>query len=821
MASGYWPWSQQSHEPPLNGADATAQDYRPAYSPLNTSTHNTTARNSYELNQQTIPGLALSFSGAPSGLQSLGASNPAKPQETTFAHAEEGELSEGELEDLYEPQEPTANINGEQIDNRNEVGRVGASGFLRDRSGSYSPCLSAGEMDTDLSEPHQAESKVEPGAQSVEDMKSRAQEAILRLRLADVQHQDFINEGIDRSVIDQLFSALGLEVPTSRGSKSLSQPITAQKTPEHITNPEIVAQVEKSTTPTTKDKSEERKDRIARLLAAKGSKASTVVGGATTVGKVAKPSGGVKVNSEKSKLLQKKMEALLKAREAQQQERTQHDTTDSDVKDNTTAPGQEDVVPDTSAMNGIPNAQAEQESSSRSSPTFAIDSSKPGGPSLDTNSAISSSEAPFKKPFGQNRETRPFLIDVSDDDDDTDMELDSPEQHTCTNTGTKPSHGVGAVLDEEALRQLSSPGSVSTPTALKGANRPDLASMNKKIEAMKLKIAEAEARKKAKLSQQASPADSPTLSARAANDDPTNVNLRSASPATSADARAELNLSSVRLHRAVEGSSSPQAVRGGRSRAASERLPLLESRRREQLLKLKALQSQVANIERELNEGLAEEERLRGDLDYISDDDIEAPAIVSQPRLSGGSEQNFKVDTSYAKLVDLSGQVGYDGEDQSDVVSSDHVVADDNAQPVSTVPMVVGDSRGMSTVAEEDMATESGSSVAQEDLPSTEVPSIEGLAGIADDKDVIMQDARQASGDEVDDDSDGYEPPDVTDSESDDEDARSKSDQNSMDRVGENQDPDVAALNAELISAGRQDSVPETERQVEASLLQV
>lgn len=820
MASGYWPGTQPSYEPSLQTQqNAALQNNGQAFMSSSTSNHSTAVRNSYDKNHQTIPGLALSFSGASGGVSgfhvspSTAATAPATGGGATSGDTEEGELSDGELEDIYEPQEQATDSSGVALAAvESRVGMPTTLDVRRDRSGSYSPYLSPGEMDTDSPEPPRHTETQTLIPQSLEEMKKRAQDAIIRLQLANVQYQDFIDEGIDKSVIDQLFGALGLEIPslqqTNLGSKlptaehNAANPAEEDKMPEHA----VVA--DNATPPNGQDKSESRKDRIARLLAAKGSTSSKTAAGATVVGKVSKPSGGVKVNAEKSKLLQRKMEALLKAREAQQQERIRQAATDTELSD---AANAEEAVPGETTISIAVDHQPGQDASSSSSLNAATPTATTDVPAAKNKGSSGAVGTQFKKPFAQNRESRPFLIDVSDDDDDTDMEIDSPEQHMVRrSTSPRLTHtrGINTLRDDNALRHLSSPGSVSTPPLSKGVRGPDLASMNKKIEAMKLKIAEAEARKKAKLSHQASPADSPTLLAQGVPDDVASVDLRSASPAISPSLRDGQGLSAAA---AAYGSLSPQATKGVRSRAASERLPLLESRRREQLLKLKTLQSQVANIERELKEGLAEEERLREDLDYISDDDdVEVPAR-SAPALAANSLKTDHLADSFRG--EHIAKLRQDIQDAPEAISSDQIATDENSPYESTVPVGGGGSRGMSTVAEEDIETESGSSVAEDDALPTG-----GNADVGDEIDATVQDMRQTSGDDADEDSDDYEPPEATASEAEHEDAHAKSDGDFMETGSSSEDAAAAALNAELISAGRQGSVSDTERQVETSL---
>lgn len=422
-----------------------------------------------------------------------------------------------------------------------------------------------------------------------------------------------------------------------------------------------------------KDKSEERKDRIARLLAAKNSKPSTSVTAASTPTHapafapastpsfhtpLSKQQGSAKTQSEKSKLLYQKMEALRKARELEtrgqkrphpdalsRQNHQAKDNADDSMAtasfDTTTSgmhPTSREHTPDQSAS---PNEQLPSSIpglflSSTPQPPHAIQILNLERPA--STSLLDSNPRPFKRPFGQTRRSRPFLIDVSDDEGDAEMDIDSPEQKaallatraypalkTTISLRSMPSFTDNAA----AAQQYSSP--MTTPPGISSDNyatRDNLDNMTKKIEAMKRRIAEAEARKKARQSRPDSPAlptlndESPSSSFEAAI-----TNKNTFGPASSFIETQELLRSTPPMSDPSPGTlpqlseASPQSgneQRRSRSRAASERLPAIEARRREQQLKLQLLQAQVANMQREIQQSLEEEEKLKVDVDINS-----------------------------------------------------------------------------------------------------------------------------------------------------------------------------------------------------------
>ncbi|KAF3061825.1 hypothetical protein GL218_02848 [Daldinia childiae] len=185
------------------------------------------------------------------------------PPQTQKQTPEEGELSEGEFEDLYEPKDnidiaiptPPSPRPPSVMENQNgSVGDADGSSIYdgttprgeavinststslptaerayspdedwepsyqeRERSGSYSPYLSPREIQRKVSVSKPVSQGIKPEA------KKKAQEAILGLWPLKVRYQDYIEEGLDEKVIKGLFTDLGLEA-------SIPKPATAQKT---------------------------------------------------------------------------------------------------------------------------------------------------------------------------------------------------------------------------------------------------------------------------------------------------------------------------------------------------------------------------------------------------------------------------------------------------------------------------------------------------------------------------------------------------------------------------------------------------------------
>ena len=401
------------------------------------------------------------------------------------------------------------------------------------------------------------------------------------------------------------------------------------------------------------DPNEERKDRIARLLAAKGTKPTAVPPEAAAKAPSPLPtptSVSTKSLSEKSKLLQRKMEALERAREARAQrsgqERSQSRGAVGDTQHGSPAVHSEtSVVPLPGQAQGPPQNDRTQSSppipglflSPAQQPSSTSQQKRPVA--ADFNDA---SEAPLKRPFGQSRQTQPFLIHVSDDEDDEAMDLDSPELRPVSTNRPGSPFKIPSYRDLHTApannfeRQLSTP-MPTPPTAYSG--RGDLETMNKEIEAMKRKIAEAEAKKKAKLSTPASPAVGPADRAQSVGSAGSSTPLTSTEdPVTQGSSpQPTVELKLQRLPKVSETRRSGQADGGrSRSRAASERLPIIEARRREKLMKLQELQSQVQMMEKEIEDSLLEEKRLKEEAVAGSNSDEDEDMESSSSRSAAG-----------------------------------------------------------------------------------------------------------------------------------------------------------------------------------------
>ncbi|KAF7559490.1 hypothetical protein G7046_g4661 [Stylonectria norvegica] len=1001
---GYRP--PQGNQPIQSYPSYGFQQYQPTnLTAVHPVGHGNATQESYEYNRNAIPGLGMGransgtawqqdVTNALPGLQpeSLRSAltervvhpDGSAPEGTTTSQnkptsgssgddaMEEGELSEGESEDIYEPGDaekptsgpsnpgsrglPASEFRPSQVAAPPGAANHATSNGLgqnnstkqqtrptrpgRERSGSYSPYLSPQEfqlndqgtstrdtndaimrdskqsatssllrqpMNGHAWEQHARQSSPEQiASMPVEDARRRAREAILRLWPLNVRYQNYIDEGIDSDILSSLFTELGLEAavknsqsgqpevpepkqtlpkqvkpilpavqpletkqPPPSQSAQLSQSSPAQQTPlkrsvepaenqkaapETAKVPEVIA-VTKEQVAKPKDKSEARKDRIARLLAAKGSKSNVPSPEATAVEttpplpnppvlensqveketspppKVAPPN---KTQSKKSELLQKRLEALKKSREAKSEATREATARKPTQVQELVTPNAGISVSEPSTSSSTPGPQSKPTEKARVEASDLVDTSNqvlessekadvdgaappiPGPiPGLFLSSTSqppppqppvnqrkrpvaadlndSSTASAPKRPFGQARESRPFLIDVSDDEDDAEMEIDSPEQRSSSlHRQTTPSGKTSSFRDYPSLsdnfhsRQFASPSASATPTGRPPGTSSvyDLNSMTKKIEDMKRKIAEAEARK-ARNSRQGSPSHAQALdhqkegSTESSSKPTKTATTPIAAPASLARAETADPVSSTPLkplpatqtsQKAPEAPrQSPQPRPTLRARAVSERLPLLEAHRREQLSQLKHLQSEVARIEKEIQDSMLEEERLREQSMDVDDEQppdvsipniptpeptLAAPRLESQPASVSDHEARPVTEDVVVPIVNGVSQFLVVGQ-SLDRGSAEPTIATGFPEPVATVDEPVPE---VTNSPSYESVTSSNISV-----PAAEVQQAEGSSSsVALDEDVAMEEVVDSSSDEDEGEaSDGYDPDEI------------------------------------------------------------
>ncbi|KAM0604095.1 hypothetical protein ACHAP1_006002 [Verticillium nonalfalfae] len=671
---------QSSYAPPLYPAQPTYSQPAPGQPPPNgnafPSFNMVSAQASYEQNRSVIPGLAFGASTSdvpapwpqahqvthaqpshepnlvpasqyyqPRGGRSNGASNKRSEQpgnglksQHASDRAEEGELSEGEYDDLYEP--TVSNQQDQQHqDNSAQSGKK------------VWPDVAAGPGDA-------------PTTDVLLQAKTKARSAILGLWSLDVRYDDFVSEGIDKDLVRVLFNDLGLDpVPDSHpvkdgglgshipglSSSSHSQetrPVMPQSNVPHIAQPSASASSSANEpVVAATGKAEERKDRIARLLAAKQALSGTTTAAVST-GTV-----GAENGNEKQLKLQEKMVALQKSREARAQKAASRKGSEA----------AQPVPPATT--NGLPSIPPPSLSVT-STPTHPlpakVDIPVPGSarsviPGLFMPSTSQHAQSPSNqrkrpvatdfdgyaqanfhtRPLGPSRKSK-LVIDVSEgSDDDVEMEIGSgDESNTNVQSSDHPFRRTTSFRDVPPLSEPAGQRQFSDTGPARVATPPGhLAVMDKQIEAMKRKIALAEARKKLKSAlsgsngQAALPKSGGPTPDTAADSDTATPSLRrvqSLDPSLSVGSNTNRSSPVAPETGSIKLPKNRDIARSGsdrlqRVRVLSQSLPGMQSRLQAKKSKLRLLQSQMARLEKEIEQEDAEKRSAEDELDGLQE----------------------------------------------------------------------------------------------------------------------------------------------------------------------------------------------------------
>lgn len=493
---------------------------------------------------------------------------------------------------------------------------------------------------------------------SVFEAHNEAKKAILRLLPHGVKYQTYIEEGFDGKVIKDLFTQLNLPsepAPSVSIEKSINPP-QANENNENKKQTSPLVQID----PMTK-KQEERKDRIARLLAEKKAKAATASsnagtamdpktgnGAASTVAPSTPTRKPPITRAEKDRLLQQKIEALHKAREAKnlvlKSTLTQVSTPDVQKPTPPTAAVTHSPIVPLSAEDSLSKSATPQPGlSAASSPSI---SSFPSGPraAQQVNQRKRPVAADFmdyppaavKRPSLANRQNSSLVISISDDeeddDDDVEMEVDSPTEdspapphQTLTLSRRGPSiRDYPPLTNKNPARQVSSPlHGASTPGG-KIAN-VDLKAREDAIADLRRKIEEAEARAKAKPKKGSVTPQTPSTGDDAIEKVAKPL-VRGVASSSDVDYK---NGPSAQLLQEAEAASTPKALAGlsmlerqpdsqSRTRIASAQLPSKMTKAAEKAERLRRMQEEMMRLQAEIDEDEAEEQHSGNDAEAIS-----------------------------------------------------------------------------------------------------------------------------------------------------------------------------------------------------------
>ncbi|KAK4125240.1 hypothetical protein N657DRAFT_616591 [Parathielavia appendiculata] len=747
---------------------------------------------------------------------------PAADRSAAGVEIEEGELSEGQFEDLYEPREYSA-AGPKQVASRPQPLSVGGTsqpasatdtpegGFYgtdeddggkdlrgnegRDRSASYSPFLSPREIQSEIPTPQptseptagkgvrsapsqsvvktanttglgpqssngppvaepassdstqmcesksQAQEDLLGSFKSLQEARKEAQKAILRLWPLGVKYQNYIQEGFNEKLIKGLFRDLHLDMPKTdvdssalqtKGAPHRGTGVPDSTKPKQSSDPQskqtTTATADSSATADQSQKGEERKDRIARLLAAKAAKAPATPKppapgptqhehsfpkeqpqeAAITQPAPAPPKS--KTWGEKERLIQQKIAALQKAREAQKSATDAAGLGGKQTDGNGTSVSQTNTTRSPAPLSIPAGSRAASVSRTTANTQHTPPQSRPlpaslaPSPNTQPNASnqrkrpvasdfveFSSGPMPPKRPFGQIRKETSLIIDVSDESDDEEMDMDmdmgSPADEILPiqSSGIPGQRGPAIrdfppLTDTLTQRRVSSPApSVTPPGALVDNKRREmeLNLKEKAIQEMRRKIALAEAKRKAKQSSGGSltpkqDRSSSQLSGNGASRMPPVESAESASsPDRSQRTSPQLTPepSSARFSRRSESMHLDPLQRAERrGRLVSLEIPRVKSSLTEKLTRLQQLQDEQARLKAEIDKGLAEEKMLAEELQQLE------TAPVEGPQLNGSGPGNGFGDSSSSQAGEgTDGQQEAEGSvSQNGNASADH-----------------------------------------------------------------------------------------------------------------------------------------------------
>ncbi|RDW62296.1 hypothetical protein BP6252_11729 [Coleophoma cylindrospora] len=303
---------------------------------------------------------------------------------------------------------------------------------------------------------------------------------------------------------------------------------------------------------------------------------------------------------------------------------------------------------------------------------------------------------PQKRPFGHSRNDQPLVIDVSEDeesDEDVAMELDSQNDPDSPVQSSKilsdlravAGHSLPALSDLPPRRAFTTPPSASgTPPTQVPLQRsilggPDLQQKMREIDEMKKKIADAEARKKAK--QNSSGANTPrrpetTASEGTIGSQQNNLTgkveaaikidslVASAEAKTNKDYQKLADTQIAQDAKADELQNSEAEQKRLRRQKLLNDLPLVDAEVQNKQNQLQQLQAQMAQIQAAIQKDLDEKQRM----------------VEERERL--GREAEEQLQAQKAKLEDLESE-----EQQNSPGMCYTIQAPEVARPIHNIPM--------------------------------------------------------------------------------------------------------------------------------------
>jgi hypothetical protein len=276
----------------------------------------------------------------------------------------------------------------------------------------------------------------------------------------------------------------------------------------------------------------------------------------------------------------------------------------------------------------------------------------------------------FKRPFGQSRNERPVVIDVSEeegesDDEDVAMELesqadqDSPIQTARRLSEHQPTaYSLPPLTDFPQRKAFVSPpisSAVSTPPGLQSAaklnteGRPEVLQRKEtEIELLKKKIAEAEARKKARQTPTGAQTPQASVEKKAVNDTDLASNVEASMKMQKLIGIAEDNVISTR-----------EQISETQTAEASKAADLKKAEDEQKRLRLEKLTSDLPLVEKEVVENQTKLEQMRAEmarLEEVVRKNNEAKRLLTEEMDRLGRETEEQLQAQREKLQSLANE---------------------------------------------------------------------------------------------------------------------------------------------------------------------
>ncbi|KAL5596574.1 uncharacterized protein BROUX77_007258 [Berkeleyomyces rouxiae] len=608
----------------------------------------------------------------------------------------------------------------------------------------------------------------------ITEARKKAQASILRLWPLEVRFQQYIDEGIAEDVIKSLFSDLGLDISSSQPQKAQDPKPTPSLTTSTVT-PETSSRISShnvSRDPATTDSvsaptktqsstsqvlttetskadaqisnpSEERKDRIARLLAMKKASQSQATSETTPIQAPLPPQRSINATTNsvlslppkppasvpttplmsKEDLIKQKMEVLAKmrAKKASAITKTSKSSTSNIPHDMESASTSSIPVINSGSKHTYKTPPSNALTCPEAFETATSQTVIPNRPYPNGSKTTAHSIAPTPSSWPIPQPTT-LIIDVSSDEDDyTQLRNDIESQHLQSgNTSTNPASS-----------------NIRTPGTSSANGTKQVAELDRDINQLKRKIAEMEARKS--ISGSETPVDQQQMK----------------SPLLALPSYTSRPPAAIPVVAASKVQKRPPPAKKRRARnhkGASRKLPLVEATLAEKIARLQTVNLEAMQLLKEIDDAQREKLRLEqeasssfagnSEVDNCSDkEDGEAGETPDSPSIHtpilGKRKQNSPPQLIHSSVYYISGaQNGLPNKPPASSIPEEALplVNDSVTSPSKEIPVLTDTSSSDNDSSEEEMASDEEDAeipyakrvkaTAQSDLQDVPAPSL-------------------------------------------------------------------------------------------------